>query len=411
MEILKRIKSWFTKTFLGYVKIDFLLIRRLEESECFIDITCLPTHQYYLGGRPGVKYLSHNCDDVITEQTNDVERVKINNWYRKGLRTRLLPRGAEIIINTRWFPLDLSGFMLNVDKESPRPWKVIQIPAILTLEASTVLRKGLPASDPRFDVGTSFWPEFWPTQVLLEKKHTTPPHEWSALYQQNPVDEHGGVIKRSDWQVWDQDAPPKCRYVVISLDTALSQKDAANFSAYTVWGIFTNRVQTFEQEQIEQDCMILLAAGKGRWDFAELCNKVQELDKKYVPEFFIVEDTSAGLLLIPEMQKRSLPVIPYKPKGDKTARLQATTPYFQAKRVYVPANRAWAEAVVAEVSAFQPRLKNQSDDYADTVSQAVIWMRDNYKIDNDGFSNKWDEEVMTKRRTTYWSALLKNKSF
>jgi predicted phage terminase large subunit-like protein len=156
--------------------------------------------------------------------------------------------------------------------------------------------------------------------------------------------------------------------------------------------------------------MILLAAGKGRWDFAELCNKVQELDKKYVPEFFIVEDTSAGLLLIPEMQKRSLPVIPYKPKGDKTARLQATTPYFQAKRVYVPANRAWAEAVVAEVSAFQPRLKNQSDDYADTVSQAVIWMRDNYKIDNDGFSNKWDEEVMTKRRTTYWSALLKNKS-
>src|ERR1035437_1792192 len=177
------------------------------------------------------------CDDVITEQTNDVERVKINGWYRKGLRTRLLPRGAEIIINTRWFPLDLSGFMLNVDKESPRPWKVIQIPAILTLEASTVLRKGLPASDPRFDVGTSFWPEFWPTQVLLEKKHTTPPHEWSALYQQNPVDEHGGVIKRSDWQVWDQDAPPKCRYVVISLDTALSQKDAANFSAYTVWGI------------------------------------------------------------------------------------------------------------------------------------------------------------------------------
>jgi predicted phage terminase large subunit-like protein len=253
--------------------------------------------------------------------------------------------------------------------------------------------------------GTSFWPEFWPTALLLEKKETMPPHEWAALYLQEPIAEQGAIIKREDFQLWVAESPPKCRYVIVSIDTALSQKDAANASAYTVWGIFTNLVESFDNTQLAQDSMILLAAGKGRWDFTELCNKTQELDRKYAPEYFIVEETSAGLLLIPEMQKRSLPVLPYKPKGDKTSRLQATTPYFHAKRIWVPAGKTWAEDVIAEVTAFQPRLKNQVDDYTDTLSQAVIWMRDAHKIDNDGFSNRWDEETYYQRAKTYWSGL------
>lgn len=353
-------------------------------------------------------------DDAITEQTMDAERIKINNWYRKGLRTRLLPRGAEIIINTRWFLEDLSGFMLKVDGEEgqkllprqTRPWRVIRIPAILTLEASTMLRKHLPVTDTRFAVGTSFWPEFWPTEVLLEKKATMPIHEWSALYMQEPISEDGGIIKRTDWQYWEKPEPPKCKYVIVSVDTALSQKEYANYSAYTVWGIFVNLVSLQDNSQIAQDSMILLSAGKGKWDFAELCNKCQDLDRRYTPEFFIVEDTSAGILLIPELQKRSLPVVPFKPEKDKTFRLQATTPYFQAGRVFVPRGKTWAEEVIAEVCNFQPRLRNQDDDFTDTVSQAVVWMRDHFKIDNDGFSNKWDEEVYTQRSKTYWSSVM-----
>lgn len=343
-------------------------------------------------------------DDAITEQTTDTGRKEINQWYRKGLRTRLLPRGAEIIINTRWFVEDLSGFMLKIDQKTSRPWKVIKIPALLDLEASTMLRKGLPANDDRFAVGTSFWPEFWPTQLLLEKKETMPAIEWAALYMQNPVMEEGSIIKRSDFKIWDKDKAPQCRMVLISLDTALSQKEAANPSAYTVWGVFTNLVDSLDV-QVAQDSMILLGAEQGHWDFTELCQKMKQLDQDYSPEYFVVEDTSAGMLLIPEMQKRSLPVLPYKPKGDKTFRLQACTPYFQAGRVWVPKGKVWGEMVIEEVTSFQPRLKNQKDDLTDCVSSAVIWMRDNFKIDNDGFSNRWDDEIFTQRRRTYWSAL------
>ncbi len=233
--------------------------------------------------------------------------------------------------------------------------------------------------------------------------------EWASLYMQDPIFEEGGIVKRSDFQIWMPPEPPKCRSIIISVDTALSQKEIANYSAYTVWGVFTNLVESFDNVQISQDCMILLAGGKGRWDFAELCNKMKELDTKYLPDFFLVEETSAGLLLIPEMQKRSLPVLPYKPHRDKTFRLQATTPYFQSKRVWVPYGKKYAEDVIAEVTSFQPRLKNQEDDYTDTLAQAIIWMRDNFKIDNDSFSNKWDEEIRTQRPRTYWSGTIENK--
>ena len=345
-------------------------------------------------------------DDAITEQTTDTGRQEINAWYRKGLRTRLLPRGAEIIINTRWFVEDLSGFMLKVDERSSRPWKVVRIPAILDLEASTMLKARCQVGDPRFEEGTSFWPEFWPTALLLEKKETMPPHEWASLYQQSPVLEEGGLVKRTDWKIWEEPEPPKCKSVVVSLDTALSQADAANFSAYTVWGVFTNLVTLFDNTQIAQDSIVLLSAGKGRWDFTGLCAKARELDTKYEPDFFLIENTSAGLLLIPEMYKWGLPVLPCQPVKDKTSRLQATTPYFQAGRVWVPKGKTWAEEVVQEVCSFQPRLRNQKDDYTDTVSQAIIWMRDNHKIDNDGYSNRWDEAIQKHRPKTYWSSAM-----
>jgi len=345
-------------------------------------------------------------DDAITEQTTDTGRKEINQWYRKGLRTRLLPRGAEIIINTRWFVEDLSGFMLKVDEKTSRPWKVIKIPALLDQEASDYLRKGLPDTDQRFKVGTSFWPEFWPTALLQEKKETMPSIEWAALYMQNPIMEEGSIVKRTDWKYWDKPKPPQCRLILVTIDTALSQKEAANYSAYTVWGVFSNMLETLDGSQIAQDSMILLGSDRGHWDLTELCIKMKEIDSIYSPEYFVVEDTSAGMLLIPEMQKRSLPVLPYKPKGDKAFRLQATTPYFQAGRVFIPSGKEWAEMVKDEVCAFQPRLKNQRDDLTDCVSSAVIWMRDNYKIDNDGYSNRWEEDIIQQRRGTYWSNVM-----
>jgi predicted phage terminase large subunit-like protein len=351
------------------------------------------------------------CDDVISEQTTKNDLKKINSWYRKGLRTRLLPRGAEIIINTRWFVDDLSGFMEKVDQDSDRPWEIIKIPALLDAVSSNLLLEaaGNLPDEERFAEGTSFWPEFWPTDLLLERKQTTPPNEWAALYQQSPISDEGAIIKRTDFQLWEEETPPPCRYVVVSMDTAFSVKESADYSAYSVWGVFTNTVKTFDNISMAQDCLILLGAGKGKWDFAGLCAKAQDLNDKYSPEFFIVEDKASGQSLIPELRKRSIPIQSYLPDRDKMFRLQATTPYFQSNRIFIPKEKEWADDLVTEVISF-PKAPN--DDLTDTVSQAILWMRDNFMIDNDGYSNSWmdeenDYDAMRRahKPNTYWGSL------
>lgn len=355
------------------------------------------------------------CDDVISEQTTDTGRKEINGWYRKGLRTRLLPRGAEIIINTRWFLEDLSGFMLKIDGEmggtekTTRPWKVVSLPALLDEKASAYLLKGLEDDETRFAVDTSFWPEFWPTELLKEKRDGMEPSEWLALYMQTPIATEGGIVKRSHFKLWEDEdhnplPPPKCKYIVVSMDTAFAKTETADYSAYSVWGVFSNLTTTFEGDEIFVESLILLGADKGRWDFAELCNKVQEINKERQPEYIIIENKASGQSLIPEMRKRGLPIMDYTPEKDKNYRLQATTPYFQAGRIWVPTGKVWAEELISEVISF-PKAPN--DDYTDTVSQVILWMRDNFMIDNDGFTNyEEEEEYWAGKRKTYWSAMV-----
>lgn len=344
------------------------------------------------------------CDDVIGENTTKTERDGINRWYQKGLRTRLLPKGAEIIINTRWYVDDLSGFMLKVDGKSKRPWEVVSFPALLDQETRELLWQ---STDPeeKYEIGTSYWPEFWPTDKLLEMKETMPPSEWNALYMQNPIAEEGNIIKRSHFKYWEEDTPPKCKYVVVSLDTAFSIKETADYSAYSVWGVFDNFQPSFDGTILKTACAILLGSGKGRWEFPDLCAKTQELFTRFHADFVLIEDKASGQSLIQEMRRRGLPIVPYTPDKDKLTRLHSCSPFFSAGRVFVPQGKQYAEELIDDVTAY-PSV--QHDDLVDTVSQAILWLRDSVYIDNDGYpAGESETERLWKKqsRATYWSSV------
>ncbi len=335
-------------------------------------------------------------DDVIGENTKRVDMEKIKNRYHVGVRSRLLPSGAEIGVNTRWYVDDLSGYLLERENKSTRPWKVVSIPAILDEEAAKLLNK---------EVGTSFWPELWPTDHLLSLKESMLPSGWNALYMQNPIPEEGNIIKRQHFKYWEGEVAPKCKYVIISLDTAFSVKESADFSAYSVWGIFDNIMDGFDGEKIRLPCAVLLGSGKGRWEFPDLCNKVMELHGRFESDFMIIEDRASGQSLIQEMRRRGLPIVPYLPDKDKLTRLHACTPFFTAGRVFVPQNKDYAEELIADVCAY-PAIAH--DDIVDTVSQAILWLRDTSYIENDGYPERESEvERLWNRqnRNTYWSSL------
>ena len=350
------------------------------------------------------------CDDMLSEQNafSKTERTKINNNYIPGIRSRAQPGAAELVVNTRWHLDDPSGFLLKVDAKSRRPWKVVSIPAILDSASVGILkRKGDP--EDLYRIGGTYWPEYKPLEDLLELKDNymkTEPWKWFSLYMQNPVPEEGNIIKHNDWKEWTDDAPPKVSQVIVSFDTAFGDTERADYSAYTVWGVFHKRVETVNGIQMIPH-MILLYAEKGKWDFSVLHEKCTWLrdESMWKPDFYIIEKKASGIVLAQELHRSGFPLIEYDPRGKKMERLQAASMLIKAGRVWIPTDREWANEVRDEVCSFP---STPHDDLTDTVSMAIIWMRDNGIIRHEAYDyeDEDEEEKSMGPAKTYWDVVV-----
>ena len=107
------------------------------------------------------------------------------------------------------------------------------------------------------DIRKPIWPQYWKLEELDKVKASLTPSKWNAQWQQNPTYDGTSIIKREWWNVWDKPKPPNLQFAIKSYDTAF-QKETADFSAITTWGIF------YPNEGIETR-VILLNAVKGRW--------------------------------------------------------------------------------------------------------------------------------------------------
>lgn len=125
------------------------------------------------------------------EADSEVMREKVWNWYTSTARTRLTPNGAIVLIMTRWHDDDLAGRILA--SEGGQDWTVINLPAIA--EEDEEFRK----------LGEPLWADMYTMESLMETKRDIGSYDWSALYQQNPVDVESQVFKEEwfrerDWE-------------------------------------------------------------------------------------------------------------------------------------------------------------------------------------------------------------------
>ena len=98
-------------------------------------------------------------------------------------------------------------------------------------------------------------------------------------------------------------------------------------------------------------------------------------------DMVLIEDKSAGISLIQDLQRAGLPVRSYNPgKADKMMRLNIISPIIQRGRVYLPESstkagvaRDWCEPLINQLCSF-PEVRH--DDLVDTTSQALRVLRD-----------------------------------
>jgi len=337
-------------------------------------------------------------DDVMSEEDSYSEagRRYVKEWYPAGLRTRIMPNGAILIINTRYHFDDLCGWLLKQQEEMSEydtlPWDVVRIPAWLDEEAAELL--DLPE-------GGSYFPEWKPDEVLAideaEIKASNGSRYWNSLYMQDPTPEEGGLIKKKWIQEWEYEEPPTCEFIIQTYDTAFSTRTTADYSVIQTWGIFS----LYEQNEmgIEDFApnLILLGNIRGRFEYPELRRTAQMLYSKHKPDVCIIEKKASGQSLIQDMRRSGLPVKDYTPDRDKVARAYAASPIMEAGRVWIPKNKKWADELIEELTRF-PHAAH--DDQVDALVMAIHYLKESWHVTHPD-DPEWEDEKRHKR-VAYW---------
>ena len=216
----------------------------------------------------------------------------------------------------------------------------------------------------------------------------------SKLYDQEVLGlvvdlEDGKVVSRDMFKMWPAGQPfPKFEYIIQSYDCAYTDKSYNDPTAMTTWGVF---------KPMDGPMSVLLVdCWAEHLTFPKLKDKV--LDEWRVsygegkdakrPDLILVEEKAAGLSLIQELQKAHLMVRGYNPgRADKMQRLQITAAIFAAKRVWLPESEVhkgyvkdWVEGFLSQICAFPD---STHDDYVDSATQAMRWLKDGGWLDID----------------------------
>lgn len=160
-------------------------------------------------------------------------------------------------------------------------------------------------------------------------------------------------------------------YIALSLDTAYSIKESADYSVILIYGVPKGL-----------DEIHVLRIIRGRWEFNELIQNlnfaIEWIGTAYnrTPDRILIEDKSSGQSLIQEMQRMTTYLISkVKPVGDKYQRVCAVLPYLHQGKVKIPlensALHAWIKPFLLELELFRADDKHEHDDQVDALTQGV----------------------------------------
>ena len=199
--------------------------------------------------------------------------------------------------------------------------------------------------------------------------------------------EEAGILKRSWFRLWPANRDfPRIYYVLQSYDTAYKKGVENDPTACTTWGIF-------RPDDNSPFNLMLLDGWSEKMEYPELRKKAAtDYHNTYGPkdspvDVVLIEDKSSGQSLIQDLNRAGVPVVPYNPgRADKLMRTHAISHLVKQGFIWLPESaklpgtvRKWAEPFLQQVCQFGPMTfeeEGEEDDYVDTFTQALAWLRD-----------------------------------
>lgn len=304
-------------------------------------------------------------DDPIKDRESaesETVRQGIKDWYSSTFYTRLAPGGGICIVQTRWHPGDLAGWLIDTFEEAKAEaekhgeeipddidqWEIINYPAI-AVEDEKFRKKGEALHEERY-----------PLPALAKIKRTLLPRDWEALYMQRPTSDDGEYFTRNMMRYYDTMPPLEDMKIYAAWDLAISTKEHADFTCCFVIGVD------------KQENAYVLDRIYGRFSAMEIIDNMIACQRKWSPEIVGIESGQIELTLEPFLIKRQLEeriTIPYKKlktRGkDKATRARTVQGRMEQGRVFFPKSAIWTQDLVNELLKFPLGLH---DDQVDSLA-------------------------------------------
>jgi predicted phage terminase large subunit-like protein len=285
---------------------------------------------------------------------------------------------CSVVIMQRLHAMDATGHLLKQGG-----YEHLCLPA----EYDGVKRRtSLGEYDPRTEVGELLWPNRFGKTELDTLKKALGAYGASGQLQQNPVPSGGGILKIDHVQLWPYTVElPDFQYIVISLDTAFTEKTSGDPTGCIVFGVFTHR---------KQQCVMVLDAWTDHLSYPDLKEHVMDdwrssygavegnqLKKGRRADTLLIEAKASGQSLLQDMRLSNIPAISYNPgKADKVQRAHMTAPILESDCVYVMESKkrpgepiSWAKPMLKEWETFPVA---EHDEYVDCLTQTIIYLKD-----------------------------------
>ena len=357
---------------------DMLIDRGREYFNIEIDPSSRSVSQFEIKDNSGAMYCvgaggsitGKGADLLIIDDPvkNDAEahsptiRDNVWEWFNSTAYTRLEPDGAIVIIMTRWHEDDLCGRLLkkqaedNADQSNKdEQWHIINLPAIA--ESNDILgRAG----------GEALWPSRFPLERLNNIKNTVGSYWFSALYQQSPSPQGGGIFKRKNFKYFADNpdcfmlkdaagtiiAKAGCTIYAVA-DLAVTVKSNSDYTVILVFAADGNR-NIFVIDIIRE-----------RLEGADHLNLIQSVYDRYSPLIIGIESVQYQLSLIQSALRQGLPVSELRPDKDKLSRALPIAAKCETGSVYFKESAHWLNCFESELLSFP---NGAHDDQVDTFA-------------------------------------------
>jgi predicted phage terminase large subunit-like protein len=382
------------------------------------------------GSRGDIVWLD---DPQSVEGANsEVMRESTTEWFCEAVPTRInnpmpvydkhgnlvKPASAIIVVQQRLHEEDVTGVAIS----RGLGYTHLMLPAEFEADRKCVTEIGF--EDPREEEGEVLFPARFPIEELTKKKLELGPYAYAGQMQQRPSPKGGGIIKRDYWQLWNDeeaasqglnsaDSFPPNDFVLVSVDTAYTEKQENDASYITVWGLWqrggsqaknmltqagapiqlvdgrdtmpclmlmwarelrvTLHGETVVQEPGEPKAMFRARQLENRG----LCEWIEYAATTYRADKVLIEAKASGITVAQELKRlyktANWDVELINPGNlDKVARAYAVQASFANAQIYAP-DKSWADALITQAEAFP---KGKRDDGVDSTTQALRWFRE-----------------------------------